>query len=124
MHAVAPGTALWSADICFKPSIKAILPLGTERVKLGLWFGGLAAAQLGQIADAYHYGNARGGGIDTGVEVDVRLFWKIHLVAGAFTTWLFATFNQVGAINIDFNFIADSATDGYFGGYVLVALHY
>ncbi len=110
--------------ITFRPAVKALFPLGTERVKLGLWFGGLAVVQLGQMADAYHYGNARAGGVEVGLELDVRLFWKIHLLAGATTTWFFVTFQQVGVQGLDYEYIADSAMDGYFGGYLLVALHY
>lgn len=110
--------------INFRPGVKAIIPLGTERVKLGLFFDGLAVAQLGQMADAYHYGNARAGGLEAGLEFDVRLFWKIHLLAGFSTTWFFISFQQVGVQGLDYEYIADSATDGYYGGYLLVALHY
>jgi hypothetical protein len=110
--------------INFRAGAKAQIPLGLERVKLGLFVAGLAAVQLGQMADAYHYGNARAGGVEAGIELDVRLFWKIHLVAGAFTTWLFVSFSQVGVQGLDYEFIADSARDGYFGGYLLAAFHY
>ena len=110
--------------ITFKPGVIAQIPLGTERVKLGLKFAGMAVVQLGQMADAYHYGNAKAGGIEAGIEIDVRLFWKLHLVAGAFTSWFFVSFSQVGVQGLDYEYIADSATDGYFGGYLLAAFHY
>ncbi len=110
--------------INFRTGLKALIPLGFERVKLGLRFAGLAAVQLGQIADAYHYGNAKAGAVEAGVELDVRLFWKIHLVAGAFTTWFFVSFSQIGTQGLDYEYIADSARDGYFGGYLLAAVHY
>lgn len=110
--------------ITFKSGVIAQIPLGTERVKLGLKFAGMAVVQLGQMADAYHYGNAKAGGLEAGIELDVRLVWKLHLVAGAFTSWFFVSFSQVGVQGLDYEFIADSATDGYFGGYVLAAFHY
>lgn len=110
--------------IAFKGGVIAQVPLFTERVKLGLQLAGLAVVQLGQIADAYHYGTAKAGGVEAGIEIDVRLFWKIHLVAGAFTTWFFVSFSQVGVLHEDYEYIADSARDGYFGGYLLAAFHY
>jgi len=110
--------------ITFRAGVIAGIPLFTERVKLGLLFAGLAVVQLGQMADAYHYGTAKAGGVEAGIEVDVRLFWKIHLVAGAFTTWFFVSFTQVGEQHTDYEYIADSARDGYFGGYLLAAFHY
>lgn len=110
--------------ITFRLGMIAQFPLFTERVKLGLLFAGMAAVQLGQLADAYHYGTAKAGAVEAGVEIDVRLFWKIHLVAGAFTTWFFVSFSQVGEQHVDYEFIADSARDGYFGGYLLAAFHY
>ncbi len=109
--------------INFRAGMKAQIPLGAERVKLGLRFAGLATVQLGQMADAYHYGSAKAGGVEAGVELDVRLYWKVHLVAGAFTTWFFVKFAQISQ-GVTYGIIADSARDGYFGGYLLAAVHY
>ncbi len=110
--------------ISFRVLVKALVPLATERLKLCVWLAGMAVAQLGQMADAYHYGNGRAGGIEAGLGLDVRLAWKIHLLAGASTTWVFVKFPQDGVQGLDFEYVVDSAKDGYFGGYLLVAMHY
>ena len=57
-------------------------------------------------------------------ELDVRLFWHVHLVGGVSTTWFFISFPQTGERQRDFEFVADSAMDGYYGGYLLMAIHY
>ena len=110
--------------LAFKPAIRARFPLATDRVSLGLFVGGLAVMQLGQMADAYHYGSAKAGGVEVGLELDVRLFWRVHLIVGAQTSWYFISFSQMGEQFLDYEFVADSAVDSYFGGYLLMAVHY
>ncbi|MDY0002732.1 MAG: hypothetical protein RBU30_15655 [Polyangia bacterium] len=110
--------------LAFKPELKARFPLGTERVSLGLSFAGLALVSLGQITDAYHYGNGKGGGVEVGLEIDARIFWKVHLQAGFTTSWNFISFSQLGVQHLDYEYVADSARDGTYGGYVLMSLQY
>ncbi len=107
-----------------KPELRARFPLGTERVSLGAQLAGLGTLSFGQLANAYHYGTAKGGGVQVGLEVDVRVFWKVHLRAGFTTTWMFISFSQLGEQHTDYEYVADSARDGYYGGYLLAAIHY
>lgn len=110
--------------LAFKPELKARFPLGTERVSLGLSFAGLAVASLGQMADAWHYGRGKAGGVEVGLELDARIFWKVHLQVGFSSTWYFISFSQFGVQHLDYEYVADSARDGTYGGYVLMSVQY
>lgn len=110
--------------IFVRPAVRARFHLGTERVAIRLGFAGLIGVQTGQIGDAYHYGDARSGGVHAIGEIDVRLFWKIHLVAGITTTWVFLRFPQRGLIHRDYEYVAESAKDGYYGGYFMMGARY
>ena len=98
--------------------------MGTERVRLSLGMIGLAVLQMGQIEDAWHYGNGSAGGVRARIELDVRVGWKVHLVAGATTTWIFMSFPQRGLIHRDYEYEATGATDGYIGGFAMVTVDY
>jgi hypothetical protein len=110
--------------LSFKPEVKARFPLGTERVSLGISFAGLVVASLGQMADAWHYGTGKAGGVEVGLELDARIFWKVHLQVGFSTSWYFISFSQLGVIHLDYEYVADSARDGIYGGYLLMSLQY
>jgi hypothetical protein len=110
--------------LSIKPEIEARFPLGTDRVSLAVRFAALGTLSFGQLANAYHYGVAKGGGVQADLEVDVRVYWRLHLRAGFTTTWLFISFSQLGDEGTDYMYVADSARDGYYGGYLLAAIHY
>lgn len=110
--------------LSFKPELRARFFLGTERVSLGLQLAALAVASMGQMTDAYHYGLGKGAGVETGLELDVRLYWRLHLLVGFTTSWLFIRFPQRGEQGIDYEYSADSARDGYYGGYLLLSVRY
>jgi hypothetical protein len=115
---VVPGVQY----ISFRPGIRAYLPLGTERLRLGLGLSGLIAAQLGQLGDAWHYGAGPAGGFEASLELDVRIVWKLHLVVGARTTWMFVRFKQ--ASPQEYRYPADTARDGFYGGYAQAVIRY
>jgi len=110
--------------IAVRPEVQARFPLRTERVALDVRLAGMGVLSMGQMADAYHYGASQAGGVHAEMAVDVRLGWRIHLLVGAWLDWFFITFPQVGDIHLDYELVADSARDGYYGGYARLAMCY
>jgi hypothetical protein len=116
---VMPGVLF----ISIQPMVRMRFPIGS-RVSLSTGVSGLGTVSLGQIADKSHYGKGTAGGVEGSIEVGVRIIAGLSVVAGGSTTWLFVKFDQKGTLGVDYQYAADSARDGYYGGYVRVSYAY
>ena len=82
------------------------------------FLSGIAFCQQGWYAK----GSAIVGCDLESLELDVRIFWKLHLVVGARTTWMFVRFTQ--ASDREYRYPADTARDGFYGGYAQAVIRY
>lgn len=110
--------------VSIRPEVRARFPLGTPRIRLQVRLAGLAPLTMGQIENPYHYGDGSAGGLDAALELDVDLFWRVHLRLGATTSWMFIRFPQKGTQGLDYQYAATWAKDGTYGAYLLGGFEY